>query len=787
MKVLLSWLRELAALDADPERIRQALDDLGTPVEDMARLGEGWDGIVTAKVVDLRPHPNADRIQLVDVDTGGDALQICCGAFNMAVGDVVPLATVGTTMPGGMRIERRKLRGEWSNGMLCSTRELGLGDEHGGIRILDGQLPVGVPLAEALGVEPDVLYDLEVNPNRPDAMSVAGIARDLAAHFGVPFTPPSPSPPVGGAPAADAVTVEVLDPDACGRFGAWVLRGVDVAARSPEWVQRRLTASGMRPINALVDISNYVMLELGQPNHPYDLAKVRGGGLRVRRARDGETLVTLDGVERTLTADDLLICDATDAPVGIAGVMGGASSEIDERTTEVLLEMAWFLPSSVSRTSRRLGLRSEASARFEKGCDPEVVPLAAARFCELAAQICGATTAPGAVDVRGDLPDRSPVRVRTGRVNALLGTALTVDDVRARLEPIGFACTPAGDAPGDLDVVVPPFRYDATSEIDVVEEVARHCGYRNIPVRELSKPRRGLLTVRQKERRAVRRLLMGLGLAEVLPLPFLAPGDLERCGLDPRGIELVNPMAAEESVLRTSLLPGMVKAVALNAARRSTGVRLFEIGHVFLPPPGGQVLPDEREHLGVVLAGQAATAAVEVWQVLAEGVRASAPSVVNAEVPGLHPTRAARLLVEGRSVGVAGEIDPGVLGAHGVDDRVAWLEVDLGALLDGPRRSDAYRPVSRFPSSDVDLAFEVPDEVSAFDVERTLAAASDLVWSVRLFDVYRAAPVAEGARSLAYAVRFQAPDRTLTDAEVAEARQALIDAVVRTYPATLRA
>lgn len=802
MKVLASWLNQFLDAPVSPEQIAAAFDDLGTPVEEETRLGEGLDGIEVVQVLALRPHPNADKIQLVDVDRGdGEALQICCGASNMAVGDKLPLATLGTVMPDGMAIERRKLRGEWSNGMLCSTRELGLGDDHGGIMILDPSIPLGTPLVEALGIQPDVLWELEVNPNRPDAMSVSGLARDVAAKLGVGFRPLNPPALVGersefswsstGPGGRDSraladgstITVEVADPVGCGRFVARVLRGVRPDAATPDWMVRRLTALGMRPISALVDISNYVMLELGQPNHPYDLAKVADATLGVRRARDGETLVTLDDVTRTFTEDDLLITDGQDRPVGIAGIMGGADCEIGPDTTDVLLEMAWFDPTSISRTSRRLGLRSEASARFEKGADPGVIEVAADRFCELAAEICGATTEPIQVDVRAKLPERPLVRVRTARVNSLLGTDLSAGRMAELLGPIGFE---AREVDGDLDVTIPTWRFDSATEIDVVEEIGRHEGYRNIANRELTEPRAGRLTPAQRERRAVRRLLCGLGLAEAQPLPFLAPGQLAAAGLDPGGIELVNPLVAEESVLRTALLPGLVAAVAHNHARRQHGVGLWEIGHVFLPPPPGQVLPDEREHLGVILAGREAPAAVEVWQQLAALFRLESPTLENADLPGLHPTRGARVLVAGETVGTVGEVDPTVLGRHDIGERVAVLEVDLGALFSAPRRSEAYRQISRFPSSDIDLAFEVPEVISAIDVEETLRSTDDLVWSVRLFDVYRGAPVADGTRSLAYAVRLQAVDRTLTDAEVAEVRARLIAAVETTHRASLR-
>jgi phenylalanyl-tRNA synthetase beta chain len=798
MKVLSSWLHEFFGAPVDPADIAAAFDDLGTPVEEETRLGEGLDGIVVARVLDLGAHPNADKIQLVQVDRGdGEALQICCGAFNMAVGDLVPLATLGTTMPGGMHIERRKMRGEWSNGMLCSARELGLGDDHGGIKILDADLAVGTPITDALGIEADVLWELEVNPNRPDAMSVAGLARDVAAKVGVPFVLPAldgDAAPLGWADGGDGgrvgadlggvtAAVDLADADGCGRFVVRVLRGIDPAATSPDWMQTRLTRLGMRPINALVDISNYVMLELGQPNHPYDLAKIAGATLGVRRATDGETITTLDDVTRTLSVDDLLIVDGDDRPKGIAGIMGGADGEIDDTSTDVLLEMAWFDPTTISRGSRRLGLRSEASSRFEKGADPGVIDRAADRFCQLAVDICGATVAPGQVDVRGHLPARPPIRVRTARVNALLGLDLDAGAVTALLDPIGFASAPVGD---DLDVTVPTWRYDSATEIDVVEEVARHYGYTRIPMRLLDGPRTGGLTDVQKARRAVRRLLCGLGFAEAQPLPFLAPGQLAAVGLDPNGIDLVNPLVAQESVLRTALRPGLLAAVAHNEARRQPGAAFWEIGHVFLPPPADQVLPDEREHLAVILAGREAPAAVEVWQVLAEALRLANPTVENAEIAGLHPTRAATTLVDGVPFGVVGEIDPQVLAGLDIESRVAYLEVDLGALFAAPRRSDASRSISKFPSSDIDLAFAVADDVSASAVEATLAGADDLVWSVRLFDVYRGAPVADGTRSLAFAVRLQATDRTLTDAEVATARAGLIAAVEGAHGGLLR-
>ena len=781
MKVLLSWLRDFAPFEGDAVALGEEMSDLGMAVEELDRIGEGLDGIVVAKVLETRPIEGANKIHLVVVDPGdGQPLEVGCGAFNMSVGDLVPLATVGTVMPNGMEIGRRKMAGVVSNGMLCSSRELGLGDDHEGIYLLPEGLELGAPFTEAMGIEPDVLYDLEINPNRPDAMSVAGVARDLAARMRLPFALPDPKPATVPADRIGGVSVEILDPDRCGRFEARVLRDVAVGPGDPK-LASRLALLGMRSINNVVDVSNYVMLELGQPSHPYDLTKVPGPGFRVRAARDGETLVTLDDVERRLSTEDLLICDGDDDAIGIGGIMGGASSEIDDTTTEVLLEMAWFDPIGIVKSSRRHKLRSEASARFEKGCDPEVVDLAMRRFAEL----LGAPLEDGTAVATGTLPTRERVRVRTARVAKLLGTALTTERIAEVLDPIGFTTTPAGD---DLDVDIPSWRYDSETEIDVIEEIARHHGYSALGRTLPSAATTGGLSPRQAERRRLRSLLVGRGLSEAMPMPFLAPGELAACGLADDGITIANPLVAEQSVLRTALLPGLVGAIAYNWSHRNHGVRLFEIGHTFNRPSSPDAdLPDERECLGAILAGAEAPEGVHLWQFVSEELAVDGARLENAEVPGFHPTRAARILVGDLAVGAVGEIDPGVLDAHGIGEAVAYLEVDLDALLDLPHGGRLFRRFSLFPSSDIDLAFEVDEDVPASAVEDAIrASGGDLLWSVRLFDVYRGEGVADGRRSLAYTLRLQAPDRTLTDAEVATARQQIIDAVQAQLPATLR-
>ncbi len=785
MKVTLRWLQEFAPFDQSIDVLGDTMSDLGMAVEERWTVGEGLDGIVVAEVLDLRPHPDADRIQLVDVDAGdGEALQIACGAFNMAVGDQVPLATVGTVMGNGMEIAARKMRGQMSNGMLCSATELGLGEDAEGIMILGGH-ELGAPLADALGIDPDVAWELEVNANRPDAMSVAGVARDVAARLGVPFSIADPEISESGPAVEQLAAVEIVDSVLCGRFLARVLQGVKVEP-GPQWMANRLAAVGMRPISNVVDISNYVMAELGQPNHTYDLAAVAGRALRVRRARAGELLRTLDDVERTLIEADGVIADGEDNAIGLAGVMGGVSTEITDSTTDVLLEMAWWRPEDIARTSTRLQLRSEASLRFERGTDPDGVERAARRFCQLLAD-CGATIAPGVIDEAGTLPNRESIRVRPHRVNQVLGTELGVDRMTEILESIEFTVTPVSGGEAEaIDVLPPTFRPDTAVEIDVTEEIARHHGYERIARTVPRSAHSGRLSRHHRLKRRVQDTLVGAGLDEAMPIPFLGPGDLEAVGLSSDAIELTNPLVSEESRMCTSLRPGLLAAVAHNERHRQLGVGLFEIGRVFLPAPG-QRLPDQPTMLGVVRAGEGVAAAADLWQLLVEALRLPDPSVANALFEGLHAGRSGVLRSGDRVIGELGEVPASVCAALGIEQEVAWLGLDLDAVEAIERPSHSYEQVSRHPSSDVDLAFDVADSVPAVRVDEVLReAGGDLLVELWLFDVFRGPSIGDGRRSLAYGLRFQAPDRTLTSEDVAFARQGCIDAVEGVLDARLR-
>jgi phenylalanyl-tRNA synthetase beta chain len=843
----LSWLRDFAEFPDDIRGLTAALDDLGLVVEEVEHVGQGLESVVVSEVTEITPIKGADKIRRVVVEAGDGPLEIVCGATNFEVGDRVPLAPVGAVLPGGFEIGRRKMRGVESNGMLCSGRELGLSDDGAGLLVLgeDNVASPGTPLTEALGLEKDTVFDITVEGNRPDAWSIAGIARDLAARLGLPFTlPEPPTPPPSGVPVTDVTRAAVEDLDLCPRLTVSVLSDV-VVGPSPKWIADRLTLAGMRPINNVVDASNYVMLERGQPTHPYDIEQLGGRGLIVRRGEPGETLETLDGVTRTVgepggsvgdTGADCLICDADNVPVGVAGIMGGASSEIADSTTEVLLEAAYFTPMAIARTSKRLGLRTEASARFERGCDPWGIDAAVNRFSQLLAESSrGLTVRDGTIDIRGAVPEPFTIAVPIARVQRQIGVQLTGDQIAALLDPIGFSTT-AGDEADRLTVLVPTNRPDVRPAPygidDVIEEVARMFGYANIPAHTPTWPQPGHLTDLQRSRRLVKSVLSGLGSSEGWTNTFVSEEAHRRVGLRGPAVRVSNPLIAEEPYLRRSLMPGLLGALAYNADRRQGSIRLYEVGVVFSHPAEGgprvversgtggshkALLPGERELLSAVFAYEDddARAAVAAWRVLADAFRVSGVRLVApdggdlpaapaapagpAGLAGLHPTRAAQLVADGTSIGAVGEIDPAVATDFGlthatatgtVARRIGWLEVDLGLLFDDrvvARRAMVAAAVSRFPSSDIDLALVVDDRVPADVVADVLgAAAGDLLESVTLFDVFRGPRIGEGTRSLAFRLRFCSLDHTLTDDEVGALRARCIDAAVAEVGAVLR-
>ena len=791
MRAPLSWIREFTPAEASVDELVAALNQLGLEVEGVEEPGREVVGVRVARIVEVDPHPDADRLQLATVDFGDGATRVVCGAPNIAPGQLVPFAPAGAQLPGGVTLERRKIRGQVSDGMLLSPRELGLGDDHGGILQLADDAEPGADVRSQLGLD-DVVFDISITPNRPDAMCVVGVARELAAHLEQPLTVPEPVVR-GDSSAPSAVSVTIEAPDRCPRYVARVA-GVSLGS-SPPWMQQRLVKAGMRPISNVVDVTNYVLLERNQPLHTFDRTRLAGSGIVVRLAEPGERMITLDGVERVLDPTDLLICDADRTPQAIAGIMGGAGSEVAADTAEIVLEAAFFERMGIARTSKRLKLRSESSARFERGIDPDGVATHAARALELLEEVAGAQVSEAVVDEYPVPHARPQIRLRTSHVNRVLGTTLVDRDVFGALRPLEIDVDWTADG---LVAVPPSFRPDLEREIDLVEEVARRIGFDSIG-RTVPKPAEqvGSLTRAQRDRRVAADALVGAGATEAMTVPLVAPEALARFGLT-GAVELTNPLRADESVLRMALVPGLLRAAALNSARGNPDVTLFELGTVFFPPDGG-ALPVEREHVAVVVAGTVRRApvepdrpvdaydAIDLVTAVVDALEVASVTVEPDTAAGWRPGHAARLVVAGEVVGRAGEIDPAIAGAAGLAGPVAAFEVDLGSLSRAARRDRSHVAPSPFPPSGIDLAFVLGDAVTAGAVAATLRdAVGDLVESVDVFDEFRRDELGPGRRSVAFHVRFRAPDRTLTDAEVAELRARAIDAVVAEHGAELR-
>mgnify|MGYP003333069307 CR=1 FL=1 len=774
MKVLLSWLNEFANFGDDVDALADEMTSLGMPVEETLKAGTKVPGVVVAQVLRTERHPDAEKVHRVYLTTdGSNELHVWCGAFNMKAGDKIPLATLGTKMPDGREILRRGILGIDSEGMCCSAKELELNDDHGGILILPADLPLGADVFDALGVTTDTVFDLDLTRNRPDCWGHLGVARDLAARMRLAF-----GSDVAGEPShpIHALPLNIVDPDSCGRFTATVVKNIRVT-QSPQWLQDRLARSGMRPINNIVDASNYVMLERNQPTHAYDLRAVESG-FRVRFAGPGECIVTLDGQNRELHSSDIVIANGNDVAVGLGGVMGGLESEVVESTTAIALEVAWFPADTVLESAARHGLRSEASARFERGADPHGLELAAWRFIEILRLTCPGLEVHGAPQVVSNdscPPPMSDVALRLDQIPRILGVTLSASQVAELIEPIGFRCAGTLDA---VTVSIPSWRPDSTTEIDVIEEVARHYGYDAIGKSVPNSTVHGRLSMVQQRRRLVHSVLTEAGWSEAMPNPFLDPSATRVAGVpDDAQLALVNPLVAEESVLRVSLRPGLLRSVAYNQSHRVEDIHLYEVGHVY--PRGNEHLPDEEEILCVVsvddVDGQ--LAALRAWPLLVDALAFGAQVDTKTPPPGYHPGRSATLRRGKQIIGAMGEISPLVLKNAGIAGRVSCLELSLTTVLREEPKPVSARPVSRYPSSDIDLAFVVPESVAAADVHRALkSAAGNLAVALDLFDVYRGKGVAEGERSLAYRLRLQAPDRTLTDDEVAGIRTKCIAA-----------
>jgi phenylalanyl-tRNA synthetase beta chain len=788
MKLTLDWLRDFVEVPTDdPEALVFAFESLGHEVEEWEALVPSFRGVVIGRVLTVGPHPNADKVRLCEVDVGDEVLEIICGAWNFEAGAVVPVAVPGAVLQDSFEITRRSIRGVVSNGMICSEAELELGEDAAGIMVLNEDYPdasdrIGLDFTSILPA-PDAVFDLSITPNRPDCLSVYGLARELAAYYGTPLRERNIE--VAAVGESGTAEVTITDDTACPRFAGREVRDITIGP-SPHWMRYRLLATGSRPISNVVDASNYAMMEFGHPTHAFDLERL-GEAVVVRHARADERVVTLDGQERELTPDDIVVADRV-RPVAIAGVMGGADTEVHEATTRVLVEAAYWNPPSILLTSKRLGLRTEASARFERGMDPEFCALAADRVAQLLERIAGGRTAPGIAD---EYPAKARPRVISfplGEVDRILGITLPRETVVDLLGRLGFAAT----GPDPLDVVVPTWRPDVLRPADLVEELARLHGFDNIPD-EVRVGTGGGLSFRQRRVRRLREVLVGAGYHETLRFSFVGPADLDALELpngDPArvGIPVLNPLRDEEGVLRTTLLPGLLRAAGLNVARHVDEACLFEIGKVFLA--GSEKLPEQPDRLGFIAVGTSPGTwegpgvghdifdATGLWKLIADALALPDPSLRSAVAPAFHPGRTAEVLVAGTPVGVVGEVLPAVADRFGLGGgRVAAGEIDLEPLLID-RGDWTFATPSLHPPQIFDLAFAVPEDVPSSAVLDAIdASAGGLLEDRRVFDVYRGPGLAEGMKSIAIRLTLRATDRTLTDTEVAPVRRSIVERV----------
>jgi phenylalanyl-tRNA synthetase beta chain len=822
VKVPYSWLREYCDPGVQPAQLAERLAMTGTEVERVGTVGPpSADGFVVGKVLSAEPHPNADRLRVCTVDTGDGERTIVCGAPNVAAGQTVPVALPGATMPGGHEIGEAKLRGVRSAGMICASSELGLGEGPPGIMVLeDDSLVPGTPLAEVLPIAEAVL-ELEVTPNRVDCFGVYGVAREVHAISAAPLAQEpwlEDAVAEGEGEVGDYASVAVEVPELCPRFTARVFTDVEVGP-SPAWLQVRLAAAGQRPINNVVDITNYVMLLTAQPLHAFDLDKVPDGALIVRAASEGEKMKTLDDVERSFDAETVLVCDRN-GPSGIAGIMGGQVSEVSGETTRVLLEVANWNGANILRTSRLLSLRSEASSRFEKQLHPELCLRAQRIASRLMVELCGAKLVSGTIDVAAAVPPMPTIRLRGARVEGLLGMPIPQSDQQTYLERLGFAVAVDG---GDLDVTVPPDRhYDVTREVDLIEEVGRVHGLdEHLPsTLPAVAGRVGGLDSEQRLRRRAEDTMRDLGFDEVVGWSFTDPGEPGRLRIpedDPRAnpVVLANPLSEDQSVMRTTLLGSLLDIAQRNLAHGADRISIFESGRVYLDAsesdgrfsmhdmenrrfaslaglfPGERAAPDHEPHrIGALSVGPFAPAS---WRDNGEpadffalksilealGGQLGTPlDFEPAEQPFLHPGRSAAVSADGGSCGWLGEVHPLVCRDWDIQAAAAF-EVDLAAfVLAATAGEETFEDVTSFPAVNQDIAVVVAADVPADRVRAAVrAGGGELLRAADVFDLYEGEQVGEGRKSLALRLEFRANDRTLTDEEVAAQRNKIIEGI----------
>lgn len=798
-----AWLRDYVTLTMDMEQLAERLTMVGLEVEAVEKPYAYLETVVVGRVTAVEPHPKADKLKICRVHDGRTERRVVCGAPNVAPGQCVPLALSGTTLPSGLTLQEATIRGEVSQGMICSQKELNLGEDASGIWVLPDDAPVGMSLGAYLGVD-DVRLDVSVTPNRGDCLSMVGMAREAAAICGTSVRYPVIAFEETGPPIESLASVTLEDPVGCPRYAARLIQGVTVGP-SPAWMKRRLESAGIRSINNIVDVTNYVLLELGQPLHAFDYDRLREGRIVVRRAAPGEKFVTLDGVERTLFDDTLLICDGQ-GPVAIAGIMGGLESEITESTTRVFIESAHFQPLGIRRSSRKLGLKTESSYRFERGVDPEGVVRAADRAAQLMQELAGGSIAKGILDAY-PVPIRRPViTLRVPKVNRFLGMDLSISAMADVLRSLEMDVATVDEE--TLRVTPPSFRPDITREVDLAEEIARLTGYDKVPVTHAQVPLYSdPADPHALARQELKRLMEGAGFYEVLTFSFTSEKALRSLRLpenDPRlqPVRLLNPLSEEQAVMRTTLIPGLLQTARLNLDRGNTDVRIFELSKVFIPREG-ELLPREDHHLAGVVVGRRdprpvygsedAVDYTDVKGIVEEILGAcrleeSQYGFSSENLPHYSDPRfSATVLVKGTPVGSLGRIHPEVQEAFDLKREAYYFELDFEALWSLRNPHPGFVPLPKFPSVTRDMALVVDANLPVADPLAFIRSLPEpLMESVSIFDLYRGKPLADHQKGVGYRIVYRAPDRNLTDEEVNALHQRITEQVLQRFQATLR-
>ncbi len=802
MNVTYNWLKEFVDFDLSPDQLAELLTMLGLEVEAMEKLGEGLDDVVVALVEEKRQHPNADKLSLCRVNNGKEAFDVVCGAQNFNQGDAVVLAQIGAILPGDFKIKKSKIRGEESSGMLCSEKELGLAVESNGIMVLPSNVyALGTPVFSVLGLK-DTHFEIGLTPNRADCLSVIGIAREIAAKLGLKVNYQLPVVAESSDKVGSKIDVVVEDTDLCPRYAARFISGCKIGP-SPDWLVKRLNAIGIRSINNVVDITNFVMMELGQPLHAFDCNCLSGNCIVVRRAGEGELFTTLDGQQRVLTSADLVICDA-ERPVALAGIMGGQNSEIEESTTSILLESACFNPAVVRKTSKRLGLHTESSHRFERGIDIGGVVRALDRAAGLIVELAGGISAEGCLDVYSSMIEPSAIQFRPERANGLIGIDLpreVVIDMLRRLE-----CLVSEVNNGVLSVVPPSYRIDIEREIDLVEEIARLNGFDKIPVTmPIARISSDRPSRHQQLEKRVRNILIDQGMNEIINFSFTDPGAAGKLMLgedDPRriAIKLTNPLVDEQSVMRTSLLPGLLETVARNMNFRSLDLKLFEMRRVYMPV-ANEDMPLEPLFIVGAMTG---SSDCDVWnrpsdmidfydvkgvvEVLLDLLCVGGVSWLSDETDTYyHPGKSCRIMAGRDQIGSIGEIHPTVQENFLIEKPVVCFEVDFEKLVKLSGSKCSITAPSRFPDSTRDIALLSPDDLqSAAIVACIKGVKAKEIEHVQIFDVYTGKGIPDGFKSIAVSIRYRSYDRTLTDDEISSLHKKVTDSLLNKLGISLR-